>query len=277
MKIKSKTKYFKRLAYIIIGLIVSIVASVLIIQCSKVYANNIRKQQVKKIKNEITAELDSLTGKELIRRCEILYYDCNSISVGNNNLDSELSSWIKSHTESKLIALAESGNIDACYSIGNKWERKAFECSNDDLANSYYQRAAYWFKQNADAGGSDGAAKLAEYYVDGWGVSKNEVFALKYARMAANKNNPLGMLLVGDFFYNGVIQEYEWTKDSTCYECIREKKCKIHTKKINRIILSNNNDSARWYWKKVVEISRGPGYFYNLRNRAKSRLEKIYE
>lgn len=225
----------------------------------------------------IEQRLQSLSDSELVEECMSLWYGHNIPYTGNSRINDELRDRIKRDVENKICSLSESGNAYAAYYRGRILEESGNKCEDKEISNNYYQRAAYWYKLSADAGNYGSAARLAEYYLYGWSIPKDEYLSFQYAKLAATDNNPKGLLLVGNFFYDGVIQEYEWHKDSTCYYCVRKKECLTHMHKVNRVILSNNIDSARFYWEKTIENSpKGPVPGGHPRIEAKQRLERIY-
>jgi TPR repeat protein len=99
-----------------------------------------------------------------------------------------------------LIVMAENGDIDAQYKLGNMYE-------TGDGVNSDVEKAFKWYKKAADNGQSDACFRLGMMYSDGSVPSNSMQEALLYFKRAAESGHIHGQAISAAFCFMGNLFE----------------------------------------------------------------------
>ena len=99
-----------------------------------------------------------------------------------------------------LIVMAENGDIDAQYKLGNMYEE-------GDGVNSDVEKAFKWYKKAADNGQSDACFRLGMMYSDGSVPSNGMQEALLYFKRAAERGHIHGQAISAAFCFMGNLFE----------------------------------------------------------------------
>ena len=105
------------------------------------------------------------------------------------------SSEAKGH-QSKLMALAEKGDVQAQVDLGDLF-RKGQEVAKD------LRKAMEWYQKAAALGNAQAQANLGEIYEEGEGVAKDVATAIEWYQKAAAQGNAFGLLKLGECYRYG--------------------------------------------------------------------------
>lgn len=170
-----------------------------------------------------------------------------------------------SHVEKGIEILrnaAERGDADAQFTLGAIYAGAHYELKNPAFLSGYTMldgvvddnRAAYWYTLSANQGHKIALNNLGLAYKNGYGVNKDLVKANEYIRKSAEQGYSNAQLVYGDMFRDGEV----WIRiesDSISGESFLIK-------------VKPNIEKAKEWWEKALK---------NGNDKAKSRLEKIYE
>ena len=170
-----------------------------------------------------------------------------------------------SHVEKGIEILrnaAERGDADAQFTLGAIYAGAHYELKNPAYLSGYtmldgvvdHNRAAYWYTLSANQGHKTALNNLGLAYKNGDGVNKDLVKATEYIRKSAEQGYSNAQLVYGDMFRDGEV----WIRiesDSISGESFLIK-------------VKPNIEKAKEWWEKALK---------NGNDKAKSRLEKIYE
>jgi TPR repeat protein len=95
-----------------------------------------------------------------------------------------------------LRPLADKGNANAQYNLGNMYMDGQGVPQND-------AEAVKWFRRAADQGFIDAQSNLGGMYMDGRGVPLNHAEALKWLRLAAHQGDPEAQANLGNMYIKG--------------------------------------------------------------------------
>ena len=118
--------------------------------------------------------------------------------VAKNNNDNNDSSniTIDEETLRQYILMAERGNVDVQYNLG--------ECYySGNGTKKDINKAIKWFTSAANQGHSGAQFRLGECYNNGIGVTVNGSEAVKWYKMAAEQGHPESQYKLGDCYYYG--------------------------------------------------------------------------
>jgi len=94
------------------------------------------------------------------------------------------------------IACDEEVSMQACYQLGNMYDKAKCAEKSDIKARPYYQKAC-------DGGNLNACMNLASFYKDGRGGAKNEEMAVELNKKACSGNIAKACNNVGYFYHNG--------------------------------------------------------------------------
>lgn len=95
-----------------------------------------------------------------------------------------------------LRPLAEQGNANAQYNLGNMYMDGLGVPQND-------AEAVKWFRRAADQGFVDAQSNLGAMYIDGKGVRQNHAEALRWLRLAADQGDAEAQSNLGNMYIKG--------------------------------------------------------------------------
>jgi TPR repeat protein len=96
----------------------------------------------------------------------------------------------------EIKKLAESGDADAQYFLGTKYDQGQGVSQN-------YSEAVKWYRKAADQGHADAQYLLGTMYIQGQGVRLDYAEAAKWLKKAAEKGLTDAQFILGGMYYHG--------------------------------------------------------------------------
>ncbi|MCG6969603.1 MAG: sel1 repeat family protein [Gammaproteobacteria bacterium] len=109
------------------------------------------------------------------------------------------------------LPLAESGNAEAQYDVGEMLERG--RGVNKDLTQAFN-----WYLKSAEQGNTKGAFRAGLAYLKGKGVEKNDEFALKWLQLSADRGYERAVYYLGVMYEKGEGVEVNYTRALSNYK-----------------------------------------------------------
>lgn len=161
-----------------------LVVAIIIIYAAKRYSDKANKEKLakEKIEREKQATAEAKIKKENYEK--ITDEEKRQLSLQEDSLSAVLNAFDK----------AVNGDTEAMVFMGVVYQSK--------LQNP--QKSFYWIQKSANAGNSEGLYWLGEFYVSGYGVSKNRIKGVNMIMQAASKGNELAIQSLKD---NGMTDE----------------------------------------------------------------------